>query len=623
MSPRGRLATLPEPNHSSPHGLQGDGVTVRCYVQGANIFRDFDFSTLPVASELQSELAVAFAGRCAPGQGLTRLDGFRSYSRAARLFASYLSTLPTPATKMAEISPEHIDGFVAHRRGSTSVHSDVRRLKSLLRFASVESPSLAAKLIEPSPAYVRKSEKRSYSRGDFTAIAQAARSDLRAAAQRIRTNRTLVRQFRAGELSDSDRRLELMSYVEANGDVPRYERKTPQSLAPPMYWVQRSGFGTVTDIVSWTHLNCVELAAGAILLTIMTGQNPSVVMDLAAAHHRTDGHIDGETATAVLDTYKPRRGRRAYMNLALSEIPDWISAPSNAGRLKLRDELHTPFGVYALLLDLSARSRDLSDSDRLLVGWHGSGGLGGQGRGMRVLRHREPFRVWSSRHNLLSEDEGDGGPVSLRVTLDRLRLTYLELHQKPVAHTDNTLVKDYLGRNRGNLKEYRNVVADALAEEVAKARSRNVIETISKDELSRVDPQTLAAKHGIEPLIFKRMVAGELDTVMNACIDNENSPYSAAGEPCRASFMMCLECPCARALPRHLPIQVLVYDSLENRRAAMTPLTWTRRFAQPHAQLADLLSAHHPSDVEDARQHASDAQRAIVERFMNRETDFR
>lgn len=624
MSLRGRRATLPELNRSTPHGLQCDGITVRCYPQGTGTFRDFDFRALPVAAELQGELALAFARRVAPGRGLTRLDSFLSYFRSVRLLCDYLRLLPSPPAQMKELAPEHINGFNEHRCLSVeSAHGDLRRIKALLRHGSDVTPALASKLAEPSPAYVRKNEKRSYSRDDFTRIAQAARSDLRAAAHRIRTNRDLLRQFRAGEIADADRRFELMSYVEEHGDVPRYSRRTARGTLPVMNWVLQSKFGTINDIVSWTHLNCIDLAAAAILLAVMTGQNPSVILDLPATHHRTDGHIEGETSTAVVDTHKPRRGRRAYMNLALSEIPDWISVPSAPGRLRSRDELHTPFGLYALLIDLTARSRELSGSDRLLVGWHGSGGSVGGGRGMRALRHGESFRAWSSRHSLISDDQREDGPVVLRATLDRLRLTYLELHQKPVAHTEETLMRDYLVRNRGNLEEYRGVVADALAEEVAKARSRNVMETISKSELSQVDPEILAATHDIEPVIFKRMVAGELDTVMNACVDNENSPYGMAGEPCRASFMKCLECPCARALPHHLPVQVLVYDKIESRRASMTPLAWARRFAQPYAQLGDLLNAHHESDVDIARAEATEHQHATVERFLNREIDLR
>jgi hypothetical protein len=49
------------------------------------------------------------------------------------------------------------------------------------------------------------------------------------------------------------------------------------------------------------------------------------------------------------------------------------------------------------------------------------------------------------------------------VTLARLRHTHLELHQRPVAHTERTLANDYLLRHRGDIAEYQRLVADVLA----------------------------------------------------------------------------------------------------------------------------------------------------------------
>jgi hypothetical protein len=108
--------------------------------------------------------------------------------------------------------------------------------------------------------------------------------------------------------------------------------------------------------------------------------------------------------------------------------------------------------------------------------------------------------------------------------------------------------------------------------------------------------------------------------VLGACIDNTGGPHNP-GQPCRASFMLCLSCPCARATPQHLPIQVLVHDQLAARRAAMTPLRWTQRFALPHAQLADLLDRAGPVAVDDARAAITDSDRALVNRFLRRELD--
>ena len=548
----------------------------------------------------------------------------RSSYRAARLFCEYLATLPGAPVEVSDLAPSHIDGFLQYRRDAAgSVSENVRIVKLLLRHVEGKSEDLTAKLHEPNPRYVRATQKTSYTREEFKRIAEAARSDLRIAAQRIRNNRQHLERYRAKAMDDPDRRLELLDFVDQQGDVPRYGYTSRWGQQVIKAWVQRGGFGTVTEIVGWAHLSCLELAAGAILLGVMTGQNRSVILDTPAAHHRADGHIAETTATAIVDAHKPRRGKRAYMNVALEDVPDWISIPPQPDRMTTRDELHTPFGVYSLLLDLTARSRALSGSGRLLVGFHGSGGYGGLGRGLRPIRHKEPFQMWSAMHDLRCDTIEGAEPTPLSATLDRIRLTYLELHQKPVAHTEFTLVNDYLGRNRGNLSEYRDVVAAALREQVDAARSRAVMEIFTKEELAKADPDQIAAEHHIGPTVFKRMLAGELDTVMNACIDNENSPHSPAGQPCRASFMTCLECPCARALPHHLPIQVLVHDRLERRRADMTPMAWTQRFAKAHAQLADLLSQHDVDEVEQARDTATPAQHAMVARFANRELDIR
>ena len=120
---------------------------------------------------------------------------------------------------------------------------------------------------------------------------------------------------------------------------------------------------------------------------------------------------------------------------------------------------------------------------------------------------------------------------------------------------------------------------------------------------------------------LQRMLAGEMDTVMGACIDHTSSPHAAAGQPCRASFMLCLSCPCARATPSHLPVQVQTHDQLERRKSAVTPLRWAQRFALPHAQLADLLDRAGTAAVADARSAVIAREREIVDRFLDRELD--
>ncbi|MET7772005.1 hypothetical protein [Nocardia sp. NPDC005366] len=139
---------------------------------------------------------------------------------------------------------------------------------------------------------------------------------------------------------------------------------------------------------------------------------------------------------------------------------------------------------------------------------------------------------------------------------------------------------------------------------------------------ARDNPERTAEEMRLEPVVLGRMLAGELDTVLAACTDNDNGPYTPQG-PCRASFLLCLDCDNARALPRHLPLQVIVHDRLTQRREQMNALHWAQRFAAPHAQLADLLEQHDRAAVEDARTSAGPAEHALADRLLNRELDIR
>ena len=52
------------------------------------------------------------------------------------------------------------------------------------------------------------------------------------------------------------------------------------------------------------------------------------------------------------------------------------------------------------------------------------------------------------------------------------------------------------------------------------------------------------------------------------------------------------------------------------RRPQVTPLQWAQRLAAPHAQLADILARQGEAAADDARKNATDADRALVERFL-------
>lgn len=338
---------------------------VRCFDEQERTHKDYDFTGPPVGEELRRGLAAAFERRTAPGAGLTSLESFDKPYFAACQFARYLATLPWPPARMADLAPEHVDGFYENRSHLQSSVTELGNLKRLLARADDLSDAMAGKVREAGPPIRRGEPKTSYSKDELRRIAEAARSDLRAAAARIRACREELRRVRSGDLDPGGdrwlaRRYELLDWADLFADVPRTPpvrtgRTVGQCFRLP--WVQEHG--TVSEVVSWLHLTGDEAAAGAVLLAALTGQNPGVILKVPAVHHRADGYA-GATGTAIVDLNKRRRGPRAYMSLALAEVPDWISIPGNPDDIPARDMLHTPFGVYLLLHELTARSRELA-----------------------------------------------------------------------------------------------------------------------------------------------------------------------------------------------------------------------------------------------------------------------
>lgn len=173
----------------------------------------------------------------------------------------------------------------------------------------------------------------------------------------------------------------ILDMVERLGELPRSRSGGTED------WVSKHG--SVTALTTALHLTYAETCAFVILLVRLTGENGSTITAAPAAHHRPDGGAADTTASAQVDLSKARRGPRRYMTATLSDVPTWAALPEEAGPISGHDELHTPFGVYMLALELGASSRRILGSDRLLTYWIPKGGQGAPaGRNIRESRGR-------------------------------------------------------------------------------------------------------------------------------------------------------------------------------------------------------------------------------------------
>lgn len=608
-------ASLPENGYTAPSRFADpfDPLLVKVIAEGTREERLFDFATFPVGAQLQHTFAAGFELITGPGGGRRTIPSAATAFKELRVFARSLAAADPAPTKTSELRASHVDCLslftsTGNYRGSVST------LRALFRKTDGVPDAFMRRLLKGVPKHPCIDPVSSYSREEFRLIMRAARETVRSADGRIRRARSIVADYRNGVVLPDlvlQREAAYMSLVMDKGDYPRIVggHVTSRGL---------SAGSRPSDLLRALHLTIEETGALIALLIGLTGQNLAQIVTLPAAHHRADTQLEGATPTALVRASKPRRGpNKSEMTIPLTGIPTWI-VPADEAEERVDDngsiDLHSAFGVYMAAMRLGADARRLIGSDRLLTFYSTWRRLPYQGFG----EAKPPtFAAWVLLQNIVDSQGNQVQPDSRR-----MRLTFLEHKQKPVAQSPTTFVNQYLIRNRGDIEEYQRIVSEVLDSEVARAHSA-VAQILSSDtvQLAQTDLPTAAVLANTTPETLTRALAGELDTVMNSCVDNDHSPYSPPGSPCGASFMLCLGCSNARAEPRHLPIQLLVLAEIEARREEMEALAWATRFALPHARLLYLFAQYPAATVEASRGKETEADKALVARFLGRELD--
>jgi hypothetical protein len=370
-------------------------------------------------------------------------------------------------------------------------------------------------------------------------------------------------------------------------------------------------------------LTVTEMTAFALLLTAVTGENFGTVAAWPATSFRPDGGGNGGTAgVALIEASKPRRGPgREHMVTALEDLPAGLARVLSAedGERRL---FRSPLRLYELLLDLTELARRHGGHQDAFTAYTASPTR----RGKRWPSRPESFHVcrWAIDNGFPSAGHAVPGglpPVNVRW----LRNTALARAQRPVAHTRATLNDRYLMSSAQVARESRTVVAQALQEEVSKARSRQAAPVLTAEfvERARADPAAAAAEAGLPAGTVAALVSGRSDTVLAGCTSHTDSPHAPVGTPCTASFLECLDCPNARALPRHLPVQVAAAAQILALRPNMDPSAWQARYATPLACLDDILGHYTAAERQQARTAATAEQRDLVGQLLDGRWDLR
>jgi hypothetical protein len=623
---QGRAAALPPQDYEPPARLLTDygQCTVLFVPEAGGEEMRFDFSQLPLPAPFCLALARAFAQHTGPAGRIKASRAARKTWQIIRRFCLFLAAQEQPPRTPAELRPRHLSEFLISGEKRATAAMDLGVVRSFLPTVEGLPPDVLAKCAEWVP-HRRDTifARSSYTAAEEKAILDAARNVVRLAARRIRSSQRLINQWRGGGATGVDGDADedycrLLDIIDRTGDVPREE--TPDGPRPAP-WVRR--YGMVDELCRKVFLSWTEASALLLLLVRLTGENGSTIARMPAAHHRPDSKV-GPVPTAQVDLDKPRRGSRRYMTTTFADLPAWTYPAGEATNVSARDELHTPFGAYMLAIELTEPARRITGRPELLQYWRPKSRV--QGRGFAVANEQR-VSEWGRTLGLTPDGPvragGQEGGGRLEVGVGRMRATFLARERRPTAHTEQTLLDSYLRRDPTTRSEYQTVVADVLAAEVAKARRVGSMPRLTQDDLAQAtsDPRAVAVRLGVTIETLATLVAREADTVLAGCSDNTHSSFTQHGQPCQASFLKCLECPCARALPHHLPVQVVAHDALAAARETMPALRWAQRFALPYTRLADLLEQVGEAAVARARGTATEDDRNLVRRLLSRELD--
>ncbi len=597
------------------------GTAVRFIEEQGGTEKIYDFAAMPVKPEVREWLVRVFARRIRPPAAVRRIKSADPAYRILARFADVLADNPV-VSGAAGVTARHLEAFRDRYAGLHSQLAYVDVLRGLLRDDPELSPETRAavvalrpgKPVEP-PARERPAE---YTDAEWQQITTVLRKDVRTARDRIRVGRDLLRRYRAGQLEPSSREEETGRYLDIfdrTGDFPRAPRGVP---------VQRvRDAGGVARLAMQLTLTMTEMTAFALLLTAVTGENFGTVAAWPATSFRPDGGGTGDAAgIALIEASKPRRGPdREHMVTALEDLPAGLARALSAEDGERRP-FRSPLRLYELLLDLTDLARRHGGHQDAFCAYTASPSR----RGRHWPSRPEKFHVsqWAGDNGFpLAGQDVQGGPPPVSVRW--LRNTALARARRPVAHTRATLNDRYLMSSDQVVRESRTVVAQALREEVGKARSRQAAPVLTADFVARAkaDPDAAALEAGLPAATVAAMVSGHSDTVLASCTGHTASPHAAPGTPCPASFLECLDCPNARALPCHLPVQVIAADQILALRPNMDPAAWQARYSASLDCLDDILGHYTLAERQQARTAVTTQQRDLVGQLLDGRWDLR
>lgn len=580
--------TMPAMGYHRPGRTDPKGLVVSVIGINGKEAGPFDFNLAPAHGQTRQQLIAAFVVATAADGRWRSAESMHTAYGAAVAFLRSLDRLGISVTSLADFGPEHWWAWRSDQESRNRWPGSVNLMRVLLKDAP-EIGDLTRRAMSQRTHKPRKRLYESYSVEEFDSIRRRAGVLVRACERRISANSAALQRYRDGYEGDepvlshdgvSKSRGDLLEQLVQEGRLRLGKEGTRQAAA---------ALGTANLHPTYALFPTKgELISVMVALVCDRGYNLSTLQSMTIPD-LASGNSGDEVLVAHVD--KPRRGRQRHFTNS-------FTGP----------HAHT----LRSAVTITAPARECLErlghaTDQLLVAGT-SHGVTNHPTKMFITggyTHGNAVRQWDQAADLRNSD----GSGLLHLHFGRLRLSEQVINRKSSQNSPAVSEDVYRLPDRLTARMHHDVILDGQAEAVEHATNTVRLKYGPENDL------------GLPVETARALGAGQLDTAASACLDFTHSPFSLAGEPCTASFLMCLACSNAVATPAHLPRLVLLSEALDNL-ASVAPVQFNARYREHRERLENLLDTNTTkAERIKARNAATDGDRAMIERLLNRGLD--
>ncbi|QYF74755.1 hypothetical protein [Cryobacterium sp. PAMC25264] len=507
----------------------------------------YDFGRLPVPAPLQRQFAEIMADRVRPTGRWRSIPTSRQGWEVFQAFARFLQTLEQTPSGICELSAADWKEWRLQLPDNTTGRRWHRGTIAFL----IDHPDLDPRTRTAMSERVARDEtlETAYTESEMKLIRSRSAQIFRDAERRIARNWKHLGLYREGKFpaGSTDAFIgEALESVISTGDVPLYATAKRARYVRQAF---RGPLGSIRWDDTWGRLflNSTEATALTVLIAIETGWNFTSINEVHVPQRIANA--SGNPIYQVEIEKRRRRPPNRYQSVGFEDY----GSKSGGHLFRRAIDATEPARIFLRAVGV--------DSKRLIVFHYSESNFSTDKSAMvRFGLDDNTKRGWINQTGVKINFRRIRKTVNARYKRSRNQNSQLT-HDQSYVLSDQTT-----GLAAGPL------IASGI--EAAQRHARGVV--LASVANVNSDPGA--------------------DTATAACSDFHRSPYSEHDLPCRASFFLCLACPNAVIMPRHLGRLSYLHGLLDELRSCLASQVWLAEWEVHFERLESLRLNHFTSE---------------------------